>query len=244
MNTNTTILYYSSNREPAAFEQYIIEHLHKTNTTKCPIVSVTHAPLDLGTNICVGECTVGEESRLQQIWIGLQYCRTPYVVMAESDFIYPPEYFTFIPPSLECIYDYGPIYLLYMWIGKKTKGQFWHKNMSEGARCSSVQYQFDYIHHLIYDKFQIPQHELPLLEKWCSHHSTELQPSSRSFVYRRERFEGLSAVSMRTKFGMNNVYKATPAGYGKDTLPYWGSANELRENIKTHVREFDNLTGQ
>lgn len=243
MSAHTTILYYSSSREPPAFEQRIVQFLHESNTSECPIVSVTQTPLNAGTNICVGEQQQCESHRLQQIWIGLQYCTTPYVVMAESDFIYPPEYFTFVPASTECIYDYEPIYLLYMWVGKKTNGQFWLKNMSEGARCSSVQYQFDYITHLIHQLVKTPPHELPLICEWLRHERQRLQPSA-SFTYRRERFAGNPAVSMRTKFGMGYVYKATPAGHGIDEIPYWGTAHALRARMKADVPELENLHGQ
>lgn len=121
-----TILYYSSNRENPKFEAKIIENLRK-NCGNLPIVSVTQKPMDLGNNICVGELPQSYESEFKQIKIGLEAITTPFVLTAESDFLYPPEYFQFTPPEKGHFYRYSNV-----WVAQGE--EFRMKGCSDGAQ--------------------------------------------------------------------------------------------------------------
>ena len=92
---NLTIIYYSANTE--LFEDKIIAHLKK-QAGDIPIISVSRKPLDLGKNICIGEQPICYSNLWKQILLGLKEAKTEFCLSAESDCLYPPEYFTFIPP--------------------------------------------------------------------------------------------------------------------------------------------------
>lgn len=98
-----TIIYISSNRENSKFE----EKLRKTlleNSQGLPIVSVTQKPVDLGINICVGDVGASGFNFCRQLQIACEVATTPYVVSAESDALYPPDYFLFTPERLDIPY--------------------------------------------------------------------------------------------------------------------------------------------
>jgi hypothetical protein len=106
-----TILYYSGNFKPLEFEkkiQGIILH----NCNNIPIVSVTQKPTDFGTNICVGEHGRSYLNVFRQMFIGAQTIKTEYIIFAEDDCLYPPEYFTFEPLG-ENFYRYDNVYILF-----------------------------------------------------------------------------------------------------------------------------------
>ena len=94
--SDLTIIYYSSNQEKPEFEQKIVDNLKKV-AGDIPIISVTHVPMDLGTNFCVAEQPVCYSSEFRQILIGLKEAKTKWCIAAESDCLYPPEYFLHIP---------------------------------------------------------------------------------------------------------------------------------------------------
>jgi len=121
-----TILYYSSNRENPEFEEKIIQNLIK-NSNGLPIVSVTQKPMNLGVNLCIGEMPHSYESEFKQIKAGLEFITTPYVLTAESDFLYPPEYFTFIPTERGNFYRYNNVWVC-------QNGEFRMKGASDGAQ--------------------------------------------------------------------------------------------------------------
>ena len=87
-----TVVYYTSNRERPAFEARIIQKL-LDHSEGLPIVSVSQYPIDLGTNVCVGDVGVSEFNGFRQMQIGAKAATTPFVCPAESDFLYPREYF-------------------------------------------------------------------------------------------------------------------------------------------------------
>jgi len=265
MSSPVTILYYTSNREPEKFEAKIIQRMLETNANQHPIVSVSQKPLpDLGTNICIGHHDAHNINRLQQTWIGLHYCTTPYVTVAEADFIYPPEYFAFIPEREDDfeLYNYRPVYILYMWKGRQTLGTFWHKDMSEGARTSSVQAHFNYV------EFSLRSADVtrdirdwPIIREWLATNPNpprQLKSNDESDFHARgltgydmramRRFVAnyfkfvdgeLSAINLRTKFGMSNPYKRRTTPF--KTLPHWGSSDELRRELANGVPEFANF---
>jgi len=64
-----------------------------------PIVSVSQKPIDLGTNICVGDIGRSGMSIDTQILIGLDAVKTKWVSVAEHDCVYSEEHFQYIPPD-------------------------------------------------------------------------------------------------------------------------------------------------
>ena len=94
---NLTIIYYTSNRESPDFEKKVQETLLK-NCGDLPIVSVSQKPINLGKNICVGDVGVSGFNMFRQVQIACEEAKTTFVISAEADCLYPPDYFTFIPP--------------------------------------------------------------------------------------------------------------------------------------------------
>ena len=91
------ILYYSHNT---------LDGSHVNNTCRAslieselPITSVTHEPIDLGTNIIFdGPSTLG--SMIEQIILGLESMTEDYVYLAEHDCIYHPSHYTIDSSSI------------------------------------------------------------------------------------------------------------------------------------------------
>ena len=111
MSLDATIIYYSSNREDWLFQKRIIKWLLK-NCGDLPIVSVTQKPLNLGTNICVGEVGASGFNLFRQVLIGLKEIKTKFTITAEADCLYPPDYFQYIPEKDDVFYRNQNCYLM------------------------------------------------------------------------------------------------------------------------------------
>lgn len=107
----STIIYYTSNREDPAFEKRVQENLLKASQG-LPIISVSQKPIDLGKNICVGDVGASGFNMFRQVQIALQAANTPFVISAEADCLYPPDYFNFIPPKLDVCYRDSNLYVM------------------------------------------------------------------------------------------------------------------------------------
>lgn len=106
-----TIIYYTSNREDPEFEKRVQENLLKVSGG-LPIISVSQKPINLGTNICVGDVGVSGFNMFRQVQIALEAAKTPFVLSAEADCLYPPDYFKFIPPRLDACYRDSNLYVM------------------------------------------------------------------------------------------------------------------------------------
>lgn len=108
---NATILYYTSNREDEKFENKIKENLLK-NCGSLPIISISQKPIDLGTNICVGDVGASGFNMFRQVLIGCEAVNTTFIISAESDCLYPPDYFAFEPPRKDMCYRNSNLYVM------------------------------------------------------------------------------------------------------------------------------------
>ena len=117
MADNLTIIYYTENRlaEPLFT---VCQRLLVKAANGMPIVSVSHKPIDLGKNICIG---VREPSWLllyQQLLKGVEAAETKYVGMAEHDCLYTNEHYSFRPPRDDTFY-YNENHWLVQYADKK-----------------------------------------------------------------------------------------------------------------------------
>ena len=103
MYDDLTILFYSANQISDFFMSNVISQLKKA-VGDTPIISVTHKPMDLGTNIVV-EMERSIYSIYKQVLIGARAAKTKYVATAEDDVLYPPEHFQYRPNDGELAYD-------------------------------------------------------------------------------------------------------------------------------------------
>jgi hypothetical protein len=190
---NKTILYYTSNQEDPGFERKIREDL----LSKCgnlPIVSVSQKPIDLGQNICVGDIGFSYKNEFKQILIGAKAATTEYLVFAESDFLYPPEYFSFTPTGGD-IYRYDNIWLVFNHAPK-----FYKRMYSNGAQIVTREFI------------------IPILERYDSWKKDYDGAAFELF------HGDNPCLSFKTGKGMTKSNSVFMGKHNqKDTLPYWGS---------------------
>ena len=209
------ILYYTSNREKPEFEQKIVAKLKET--TNLPIISVSQKPMDLGRNICVGDVGLSYLNLYRQQLIGARESNADWLVFAESDFIYPPEYFDF-EPTEDC-YLYDNIYILF----HQKINSFRKKDGSHGAQ---------YIRRTsLIDRLEKGLEGMP--EWYDGNPSPWRDKKHEHFVALPEHttFYGkIPAISFKTGDGVNE-WTGVVRKSSVQELPYWGSADDLRKEF-------------
>ena len=125
-----TIIYYSSNREDPKFEDRVIKNILRVSGG-LPIISVTQRPTKLGKNICVGNVGVSGFNMFRQVQIALQNIDSKFVISAEADCLYPPDYFTFTPERDDVPYRNTNLYVM-----PDRRAYYFHKK--EGATHSQI----------------------------------------------------------------------------------------------------------
>jgi len=208
-----TIIYVSSNRENWLFEKRIIKFLLK-NCGGLPIVSVTQKPINLGKNICVGDVGTSGFNMFRQILIGLKEVKTPFVISAEADCLYPPDYFRFKPKKDNVFYRNTNLYILGF-----TRNNYRYK--PQGSTWAQVVGR---------------KHYIKILEKWFKG-APMWSPEEKSFP--KERWKKFDVwdkqelystkdpcVSFKTGNGMRNN---TPAKNSPiESIDYWGRGRDLK----------------
>ena len=121
---DTTIIYYTENLIPEPLFTQIQKLLVKSANGR-PIVSVSHKPIDLGTNICIGVYKRSWLMLYRQLLLGMKLAKTKYVAMAEHDCLYTNEHFSFKPPRDDTFY-YNEYNRLVQWTNKhpELKGMY------------------------------------------------------------------------------------------------------------------------
>ena len=125
-----TILYYTSNREGEEFEKRIRDNILEVSSG-LPIVSISQKPINFGHNIAVGDVGASGFNMFRQIWLGLQVVNTPFVISAEADCLYPPDYFAWLPLEENVCYRNTNLYVMGQW-----RNYFYRKE--EGATHAQV----------------------------------------------------------------------------------------------------------
>jgi hypothetical protein len=108
---DTTIIYYSSNHEKPEFEQRIRDNILKV-CGDVPIISVTQKPVDFGKNIVIGDVGASGFNMFRQVQIACREAKTKFVISAEADCLYPPDYFTFVPKKDDVCYRNRNLYVM------------------------------------------------------------------------------------------------------------------------------------
>lgn len=213
-----SIIYYTANTEKPEFEAKVIENLKK-QAGNIPIISVSRKPMDLGTNICIGEQDVCYSNSFKQLLIGLESAKTEFCIAAESDCLYPPEYFQFTPPTKDNVYRYTNV-----WIHFVGKGAFWRKSWSEGAQMCGREYWIESI------KKVLEGHDGWNNEFLQTHQALkEVLP----FIFRTDdKYFWTSenpVITFKTREGLS--YKTGFSAGSKTSLPYWGDVDSLCEEV-------------
>ena len=205
-----TIIYLSSNRESPEFERKIQEDLYSKHGN-LPIVSVTQKPSSLGNNLCVGDVGTSGFNFIRQVLIACEMAQTDYVIHAEADCLYSPDYFTWIPPKLDVCYRNSNIYV-----------QKFHQDFAckkTGSTFSSVvgrEFYIKRLHELLDDQ--------PMWNTEMKNFPKEIgKPYFDSYEYFETKYP---CLSFKTGKGMR---KHSPSDEVPIyDLPYWGSIKELR----------------
>ena len=217
---DTTVIYYTSNRETENFEGEIIKELLKSSGD-LPVVSVSQKSMNFGKNICVGDVGASNINTKKQILIGLEEATTKYVHMAEADFLYPPEYFQFVPERDDTVYYLDNIFVLFC-----NRNRLHRKRNSDGALVCNRLYLKNLLSQALehapewFDGRDEPEYEGKLK------HNTVLYSGSR-LPFTTE----IPAVSFKTGNGVSWRCPHSKNDY-KLKLPRWGTAEALNERFK------------
>jgi len=98
-----TILYITDNTLDETLAKKCREVLLR-EAGDIPIISISQKPIDLGTNICLGEIGRSWMSLYKQQLAGLKEAKTKYISIAEHDCLYTREHFEWMPPKDDVFY--------------------------------------------------------------------------------------------------------------------------------------------
>ena len=202
-----TIIYYTANTEDETFENKIRENIVE-QAKGLPIVSVSRKPIKFGHNICVGEKPVSYINSWKQLLLGLKEAKTKFCIATESDCLYPPDYFSFRPPSERQTYQYDNV-----WVVWKYKYWYWKKyNSCEGAQICGREYWIE------------------RLEAMLSSPETNTRKLVQMIFPDYKTWTGEPVVTFKTRDGINGG-----TGYIRESsqkeIPYWGEINKLKEKM-------------
>ena len=205
--SDRTIIYCTANIEDKKFESKIIKNLLK-NSGDLPIISISQKPIKLGRNIVVHEFSACYSNYLKQLLKGLLAAKTTYAIVATSDYLYPPEYFTYTPPSNYMAYQYGNVWAL----GNK----YWKYRSSEFAQMVNREFWIKCIRKVLEGhKGWKPIEVSPVFEIVNTYVWTSDNPALR-----------IITPSSNNKFG--SVDRHT---FPKKNLPLWGLADDLKTKM-------------
>jgi hypothetical protein len=211
---DVTIIYYTANREDPEFERKIQENLLKV-CGSIPIISVSQKPITLGKNICVGDVGASGFNMFRQVLIGCETATTKFVISAEADCLYPPDYFTFVPPRDDVCYRNNNTYLM-----GYQREYFYKKN--EGSTFSQIVGREFYIKRLKELFNGAP--EWNIKEK-----SFPKERIGRSDVFNKIEYYTTDnpCISFKSGKGMRKNSHSDKTQIHE--LPYWGFGQELRK---------------
>lgn len=208
-----TILYYTSNREGEEFERRIRENV-LVNSGGFPIISISQKPIDFGKNICVGDVGCSGFNMFRQVQIGLQEVKTPFVLSAEADCLYPPDYFTWIPDKEDVCYRNTNLYVMGRW-----RNYFYEKR--EGATHAQIigtKFYLDILNKLFENAPQWNEAEKNFpKERWRLEDFTD-----RIEYYRTEN----PVIQIKTTKSMRHYTHSERIPVYE--LPYWGRGEDFR----------------
>jgi hypothetical protein len=205
-------VYYTANREDEKFELVIRNQILRA-AGKLPIVSVSQKPIDFGFNVCVGDIGVSNQNAHRQFQIGCVVAETEFIHAAESDSLYPPEYFEFIPEDSAYAYR-TPIYLF-----KLGDNKFYRKRSSESATVVGRKCAIDAVEKSLYGRGCWKA----ALEAGAKVPYTFPHGNWKPFVLK------VPIVNIKTRNQMHGWHGYDEIVY---ELPYWGKPNDVTELFK------------
>lgn len=219
-----TIIYYTHSQEDPVLESNIRKRLLEVSGD-LPIISVSQKPLEFGKNICVGDVGVNDDNLWRQVLLGLYEATTPFVTVAEADALYPPEYFDFVPPRLDRVYRYNPV-----WIMRVGRPFYLKKDWTEGAQIMGREHFIGLINEALAG---LPMWN-PLKSKDFKS-SKEYDKMKPVFDFEKRDWDYFGGpnpvVSVKTGDGMRKHTGTQKQTKGEDELPYWGNCSDLERSL-------------
>lgn len=203
-----TIVYYSANRENPEFEERITRCL-KESAGDIPIISVTQKPMDLGLNICVGDIGHHDDNIPKQLLVGAAEAKTKWIIWTEADCLYPPEFFTFTPPTDDRAYRTNTV-----WVVTRWSDRFYYKGTSDCAQITDRDFLLKRLSRIIVgceNKGIIP------MRTWLEF--TTENP----------------VINFKTGNGLRPRTKTSRGVEPELELPYWGEVKALKEKYGIYL---------
>ena len=211
------ICYYTSNRENPEFEKKIQDNI--LSITDLPIISVSQKPIDFGKNICVGDVGVSGFNCFRQIQIALKNTDADFVISAEADCLYPPDYFKKDTFAINKCFRMNNLYVM-----GDHRSYYWRK--LEGATHAQVIYRKFYLDRLnkLFEgapKWSTEEFNFPKER----HKQADVFDESEIRRY----FLPYPVVQIKTHNGMR--YHTHSERINIYDIPYWGNGKKLRKRI-------------
>lgn len=215
---NITIIYYSSNREKPEFEERIRNNILKFSGN-LPIISVTQKPIDFGRNIVVGDVGASGFNMFRQVQIACREAKTRFVLSAEADCLYPPDYFVFVPERDDVCYRDKNLYIM-----GQHRTYFYKKE--EGATHAQIVGREFYLRTL--DKLFVGAPDWSVEEKNFPKERTHKKQED---VFAKSEIEFYETenpvVQIKTSQSMRNYTHSDRIP--RHELPFWGKGRDFRK---------------
>lgn len=213
-----TVIYYTSNKEKPEFEERIRNNILNL-CGDLPIISVTQKPIDFGKNICVGDVGVSGFNMFRQVQIACREAKTRFVLSAEADCLYPPDYFTFEPPQEDLCYRNKNLYVM-----PQHRAYFWKKE--EGATHAQIVGREFYLNTLnkLFEgapEWSVEERNFP---KERTHQKQEDVFSKNEIAYYETEYP---VVQIKTSQSMRHYTHSDRIA--RHELPYWGPGSDFRK---------------
>jgi len=198
-----TLLYCTANKEE--FEGAIIKNIK--DFCPFPIVSVSQKPLDFGENICVGDIGHSYFSQFRQIQIGLRAIETPFVLVAEADTLYSPDYYN-IPEDKKNCQRYDNVWILY-----NNGRKFFFKRQSH---CAQLVNKDAWLERIDY-----------LMEKGWDSVRVNNRTGKQLHAKYSDGWTGAPIISLKTKNAVTRKTWVKRDVEPVNKLPYWGTVKNV-----------------
>jgi len=173
--------------------------------------------MNLGKNICVGNVQCSGFNMFRQVLIGLEATDADFVISAESDCLYPPDYFSWIPGRKDICYRNSNLFVM-----PQHRSWFWNK--PEGATHAQVvgrQFYIDTLSRLFKDgpQWSVEEKNFP---KERLRQDDVFTPNQIQY-YESEN----PVIQIKTSQSMRHYTNSTRVDVHE--LPYWGTGVSFRK---------------
>jgi len=216
-----TIIYYTSNQEHPEFEARIRANILKV--TDLPVVSVSQYPIDFGKNICIGDVGASNFNMFRQIQIGCQNTKADFVISAEADCLYPPDYFTFRPKELDRCYRNSNVYVM-----GDHRNYWFHKK--EGATHAQIIGRKYYL--------EVLKEQFRGAPQWSVEEKNfPKERKKKDDIFDKIYYWQTENPVFQVKTHRSMRYYTHSERVPICDLPYWGNGKEVRKKLMKGVKE-------